>query len=388
MIGADSPEEIREAIRLRRPVWKLRRDSRRVPYLIRAGVLSDRSNRLYYAAIGRSLLVNQAVLGRFTRNYFAFLPVIILAGGILGWFLTGRALRPLNDVVKASQRISGSNLSLRIASRGAGDELDHLIKTFNQMMDRLEDSFRHIKQFSTDVSHELRTPITAARGQLEVALFTAETTHQYREAIQNALEETERLSRLVNAMLLLSQAESGQLGLQKERLNLSSLLRESLEQFELAAEEAKVRLVVDMPKECMAEVDRLQFDRLVSNLLSNALKFTPAGGEVRVRLASDEGAAVLTVEDTGCGIPPDHVSRVFDRFYRVPTVESAMERGLGLGLSFVAWIVRAHNGKIEVDSTQGKGSRFIVTLPVTSPAAAPPVLETATREVESSQLAT
>ena len=150
------------------------------------------------------------------------------------------------DVAQAAQRISGSNLSLRIPTREAGDELDYLILTFNRMIERLESSFQQMKQFSADVSHELRTPITAIRGQLEVALFTAQTTEQYREAMFNALQDIDRLSQIVRALLLLSQAESGQLVLQKSRLDLGEVAEDLVEQFQIPAEAAGVRLTADL----------------------------------------------------------------------------------------------------------------------------------------------
>lgn len=367
VIGPDSAEEIRQVIQSGEATWRIRSDPRGVKYLIRAGVVtSGQEQQRYYAAVGRALDVNQAVLKQFTWNYFAILPVFIISGGLIGWVFAGPALRPLNDLVEASQRISGSNLSLRIPLRGAGDELDRLIDTFNHTMGRLEESFLHMRQFTTDVSHELRTPITAVRGQLEVALYTAKTIEQYRHAVLEALEEAERLSQFVKAMLNLSLAESGQLTLQKEQVDLSPLTRELVEQFQVAAEEAKVQLVFEAPPQSMAEVDRIQFERLVANLLSNAIKYTPAGGEVHVRLNKNGNSITLAVEDTGCGIPAEHLPRIFDRFYRAPSVDSAMDKGMGLGLSFVAWIVKAHGGRIEVESTVGKGSRFLVTLPASA----------------------
>src|ERR1043166_8802549 len=172
--------------------------------------------------------------------------------------MAGRALTPVLSVAQAAQRISGSNLNLRIPTRQADDELDTLILTFNRMIERLEASFRQIKQFSTDVSHELRTPITGIRGQLEVALFTAKTTDQYREAMFNALQDIDRLSQIVRALLLLSQAESGQLVLQKSRLDLCEVVRDLVEQFQIPAEAAGVKLTANLPAECLAEVDRVQ----------------------------------------------------------------------------------------------------------------------------------
>jgi heavy metal sensor kinase len=269
------------------------------------------------------------------------------------------------DIARAAQRISGSNLSLRIPTRETGDELDYLILTFNRMIDRLESSFQQMKQFSADVSHELRTPITGIRGQLEVALFTAQTTDQYREAMFNALQDIDRLSQIVRALLLLSQAESGQVILQKARIDLREVGSDLVDQFQIPAEAAGVRLSVDRPEECFIEGDRVQIERMITNLLSNALKFTPEGGEVRLRLSTSPDFVEIVVEDTGCGIATEYIPHIFDRFYRVPGSGTAPgpEQGLGLGLSFVAWIVKAHHGKIEVESTPGKGTRFIIQLP-------------------------
>ena len=210
------------------------------------------------------------------------IPGALILGSLLGWIMAGRALTPVLDVAQAAQRISGSNLSLRIPTREAGDELDYLILTFNRMIERLEASFQQMKQFSADVSHELRTPITAIRGQLEVALFTAKTTEQYREAMFNALQDIDRLSQIVRALLLLSQAESGQLVLQKSRLDLGEVVDDLVEQFQIPAEAAGVRLTADLRAECFVEGDRVQIERMITNLLSNALKFTPEGGEVRL----------------------------------------------------------------------------------------------------------
>ncbi len=164
-------------------------------------------------SIGIPLADNDAqTLSQFTWVYLAVIPGALILGSFLGWVMAGRALTPVRDIARAAQRISSSNLSLRIPTRETGDELDYLILTFNRMIDRLESSFQQMKQFSADVSHELRTPITAIRGQLEVALFTAQTTDQYREAMFNALQDIDRLSQIVRALLLLSQAEVGAVG--------------------------------------------------------------------------------------------------------------------------------------------------------------------------------
>src|SRR5262249_19792414 len=161
--------------RSHKPIYRIKYTPQHVPYLVRSGVTYDERHRTpYFMAMGRSLSKNQQVIQEFKLIYVSSMPLLILSGSLLGWFLAGSALRPVKAVAHTAQRISGSNLSLRIPTRGAGDELDYLIATFNRMIERLEHSFEQIRRFSTDVSHELRTPITAIRGQLEVALFTAQ----------------------------------------------------------------------------------------------------------------------------------------------------------------------------------------------------------------------
>jgi heavy metal sensor kinase len=363
-LGEDTPDEVRAALHSRE-TWRIRKNAQGISYLIRSGVVysNDKPHVPYFVAIGRPLTDNQKVMRKLTQIYIGLVPVIIVGGCLLGWLIAGRALTPVTEVAQAAQRISGSNLSLRIPSRGAGDELDYLIETFNRMIERLESSFNQIRQFSTDVSHELRTPITAIRGQLEVALFTAKDIEQYREAMFNSLQDIERLSQIVRALLLLSQAESGQVALRKTRLDLSTSARDIIDQFQIPAEAAQIRLVADLPPECPVEVDRVQIERMLSNLISNALKFTPVGGEVRVSLRRRSDRIDLIVEDTGRGIAPEHLPHVFDRFYQVPDSDANAERGLGLGLSFVSWIAKAHGGSVEVESEMNKGSRFTVSLP-------------------------
>jgi heavy metal sensor kinase len=348
------------------------RSSSGEPFRMRAGIIfaqhdppGAKEHTPFYVVLGASYANYAKILRNNTLVYVSAVPTALILGSLLGWFMAGRALNPVREVAQAAQRISGSNLSLRIPSRQAGDELDYLVLTFNRMIERLEASFQQMRQFSTDVSHELRTPITAIRGQLEVALFTAKTTEQYREAMFNALTDIDRLSQIVRALLLLSQAESGQVVLQKSRLDLCGLVKDLAEQYQIPAEAAGVHLTADADSLCMVEVDRVQIERMITNLLSNAIKFTPEGGRVHIASRRASGEAEIIVEDTGRGIPTEHLPHIFDRFYRVPGsgTAPAPEQGLGLGLSFVAWIVKAHKGTIDVDSSPGRGTRFTIKLP-------------------------
>jgi len=376
-LGMDSPAAIRRQLSGAQPVWRKKWDPKGTPYLIRSSfVYNERGNTKYYVAVGLSLAESQKLLNVFTWLTVGLSPLVFLIGGITGWFVAGRALTPVLEIASTAERISGSNLSLRIPSRGTKDELDYLIETFNQMIERLEGTFNQIRQFSADVSHELRTPITVIRGQLEVALFTAQTAEQYRDAIVNSLADIERLSQIVRALLLLSQSESGQVVLQKQRLDLVEVARDMTDQFQIPAEGAGVRLEfrAAVPR-CEGDFDRVQIDRMLSNLLSNAIKFTPEGGRVSVTVARVGEEAELCVEDTGRGIPAEHLPHIFDRFYRVrgKDEQASPEKGLGLGLSFVSWIVRAHGGSVDVQSEHGKGTKFRVKLPLSGvPAELPP----------------
>ena len=364
-IGIDSPAEIRRIIALKEPEIHIRPDASGTPYIIKAGALPGERRDRYFLAIGRSLGDSQHTVHSFTRDYLLSLLAMIPLTGLLGWVLAGRAIRPVNEVSQTAQKITGSNLSLQIPLRGAGDELDHLIESFNHMTARLHDSFEQIRRFSTDVSHELRTPLTAIRGQLEVALFTAQTQEQYRDAMVNALEDVEQLSSIVRALLLLSQAESGQLTLQKASLDLGEVAEDLVDQFQIPAEEKRVRLTAAIEPGVRILGDRVQIERLFSNLLSNAVKYTPAGGTVQVRVRRDDQRSWgrVEIEDSGVGIPEENLPHIFDRFYRVRNAQTNLIQGLGLGLSFVAWIVKAHGGQIDVASKVGKGTRFTVRLP-------------------------
>ena len=380
-LGLDKPDQIRARLKQleqnQQPLVELLYTDKGVPYLIRSGIMPDERHRNYYIAIGRTLADGMRTVNQFTWRYVALIPLLVLFCAVLGWILAGRALDPLKSVAHAAQRITSSSLSMRIPARGAGDELDYLIVAFNRMIERLNQSFEQMRQFSTDVSHELRTPLTAIRGQLEVALFTAKTTEQYQDAMVNALQDVEKLSNIVRALLLLSQAESGQLVLQMGPLDLSKLVEEVADQFQIPAEAAQLTLTCDVMRDCVIRGDKTQIERLLSNLLSNALKYTPPGGKVRIGLecqakgsfgeigdGTERGMAVLSVEDTGIGIPAAQLPHIFDRFYRVRPSQSNQIQGLGLGLSFVSWIVKVHGGKVEVDSTVGEGARFIVSLPL------------------------
>jgi heavy metal sensor kinase len=365
-LGTDSLQNIHAVIRSGDHLILKRHDDEGVPHMILQGSVKDQEGEVYFVAIGRSLAEGMRTVNNFMIRYFALMPGFIALCAVLGWVLAGRALRPVRSLAQTAHAVTGSTLDVRIPLRDTGDELDELIEAFNRMVERLNQSFEQIRQFSTDVSHELRTPLTAIRGQLEVALFTAKTPEQYQDAMVNALQDVEQLSNIVRALLLLSQAESGQLALQMEPVDLSEAARDIAEQYQISAEAEGLRLTSDLAAGCVVRADRTQMERLISNLLSNALKYTRSGGSVHLTVREVDGSVHLIVEDTGIGIPAEKIPHIFDRFYRVRSARKSPVEGLGLGLSFVSWIVEAHGARIDVESGEGKGTRFTVRFPPAS----------------------
>jgi len=359
----ESAGRIRDVLRSGKPFWHVRKNRQGTSFLLRSGAYHDGGGNQFLLTIGRTLTDNERILSRFTLRYFTILPFCIIGTCFLGWIAAGRALRPLNQVTLAAQSISGRNLGLRIQTTGAGDELDRLIQTFNGMVDRLQGSFNQMRQFTADVSHELRTPLTAIRGQLEVALMTARSPEQYRDAVLAAMEDVERLSKVVATLLQLSQAESGQVTLNMEALDLGEVLRTVAEQYQTPAEIEGLSLTIAAAPDCRLLADRIQLERLAANLLSNAMKYTPPGGSIRCQCRRVGEDVELLVSDTGRGIPAEHLPHIFERFYRVPDGAVDPLKGLGLGLSFVAWIAKVHRGLIQVDSKPERGTTFRILFP-------------------------
>ena len=357
--------ELAQLKKARQPIIKTVQGTDGKHYQVASSTVIDaKHKRRWYIAEGRSLAEDNLTLRNFRSSFLIFFPIALFVCTLVSWYSASAVLRALNSVRMAATEITGSNLGLQIPKRGADDELDSLIESFNEMSRRLKASFEQVRQFSTDVSHELRTPLTAIQGQLEVALLTATHKEQLREAIENALQDVERLSSLVRALLLLSQSESGQIPMNRSTIDLNGLLRELVDQFQIPAEAGNLSVTFTGNGPVLCDLDRVQMERVLTNLLSNALKYTPPNGWIRAH-AEARGAKVrVVVEDSGIGIPPDHLPNIFDRFYRVP--DPNPEKGLGLGLSFVAAIIKAHGGEIRVQSKLGKGSRFEVYLPVGS----------------------
>jgi len=261
-----------------------------------------------------------------------------------------------------ARTITAERLGERLPVENPGDELGQLADVFNDAFARLERSFEQLRRFTADASHELRTPLTAMRSVGEVGLREHREAAAYREIIGSMLEETDRLGRLVEGLLTLSRADGGSVSLSREGVDLAELARDVAAHLGVLAEEKHQSVTVDAPEPVPASVDRLVIRPALINLVDNAVKYMPPGGKVRIVVRNGGRGPIIDVVDTGPGIPPEHRDHVFDRFYRIDRARSRDLGGAGLGLSIARWAVEAHGGRIDLDSAEGRGSTFRITL--------------------------
>ena len=302
------------------------------------------------------------------RYRFWFWTIVIgtsILFPLIGYQVARHGIRPVEEMATTARHISSSNLRERIKAEGYPFELASLAGTFNEMLDRLEDSFERISRFSADIAHDLRTPVNNIRGETEVALARARTIDEYREVLGSCLEEAERLSELISDLLFLARAESPLTHLRREAVNVCELLDGVCEYYEASAEENCISLAT-CPSSVvlMAELDRKLVQRAVGNLISNALAHTPPGGSIRLAANAENGSVHINVSDTGTGIPADALPRVFDRFFRVDTSRAQASGGTGLGLAIVQSIVTLHGGNVEIESQLGLGTRVTLDIPL------------------------
>jgi heavy metal sensor kinase len=321
---------------------------------------------LGYAAVAEPLSVVEVGLRELRRDLFAgvFLVLLLASGG--GYFLARKSLAPIALMNSQTQRISAENLSARLDLTNSRDELGRLATTINDLLARLESSFKEQQRFIADASHELRTPLAVLRGETEVALGKTRTIEEYQQSLSLIQDEAERLSRIVEDLFILArQPINTRAALNKERVSLNDAVRDCARAAQVLAVRKGVRLKLEKDSPSIAlNGDEELIRRLILNLLDNAVKYTPAGGEISLALARQNGSAEIVVRDTGIGIPEAAQPRVFDRFYRVDKARARAMGGAGLGLSIAQWIVEAHGGAITLASAPGQGSTFTVRLPV------------------------
>jgi heavy metal sensor kinase len=292
------------------------------------------------------------------------LPLTVIVAISGGWLLMRRALNPVDEITRGAEQITSRNLSQRLPVAKTGDQLERLSAALNRMIERLEESFLYVSRFTADASHELRTPLTILRGELEAASGQPGVAPDLRETIGSALEETERLSRIVESLMAISRLDAGEARMECDALDLGELAASTTEQMRLLAEDKEIALRCESEGLVSVEGDRARLKQVLVNLVDNAIKYTPAGGLVGVKVYASNGRAVLEVNDNGVGIPPEALPHIFERFYRVDKARSRQMGGAGLGLSIIKAIVTAHGGQVRVESVEGRGSRFLVELPV------------------------
>ena len=292
------------------------------------------------------------------------LPAIVAIAIAGGYLLMRRALKPVDEITQSAERISSRNLSERLPVAQTGDELERLSVGLNRMITRLDESFQHINRFSADASHELRTPLTILRGELEAAAQQSQITPELRETLGSALEETERLSRIVESLMAISRLDAGEARVEHTHFDLGELTSSTTEQMRLLAEDKDIALYCEADERVGVEGDRARLKQVIVNLVDNAIKYTPPGGLVGVKVFATNGRALLEVIDNGVGIPGEALPHIFERFYRVDKARSREMGGAGLGLSITKAIVTAHGGQVRAESVEGRGSQFLVDLPI------------------------
>ena len=292
------------------------------------------------------------------------LPLVVALAAAGGYALVRRALRPVDEIAGKAEQITQHNLGDRLPVPGTGDELERLSTALNHMIIRLDDAFQNSKRFVADASHELRTPLTVLSGELESLAQDWELSAETRERLGSLLEEVGRLVKIVERLFALSRLDAGEAQSESVRFDLAELAASTADQMALLAEDRRIVVTCNAATPVAVEGDHARLKQVVVNLLDNAIKYTPEGGAVQIRVKSAGSRAVLEVIDTGIGIAGDQLVHIFDRFYRADKTRSRNPDGAGLGLAIVKSICHAHQGQIEVESAVGKGSCFRVLLPL------------------------
>jgi two-component system heavy metal sensor histidine kinase CusS len=308
---------------------------------------------------------HELLLASYRQALQGILAVTVVACPLVAYRIARRGLRPVHEISETARHIGSATLAARIESAGYPVELGALADTFNGMLDRLDESFRRLSQFSADIAHELRTPIHNMRGEAEVALSRTRSADEYKEALTSCLEESVRLSDLIGRLLFLARTESPGTHLEREEVHVARELAAVRDYYAEAAAEARVTLSVAAGDEVVSALDRRLLQRAIANLVSNSLGHTAPGGEITLTAVVDqeEDRVRIEVTDTGAGIPAQDLPRVFDRFYRADRSRSSQLGSTGLGLAIVKGIVTLHGGRTEIESEVGKGTRVALIIP-------------------------
>jgi signal transduction histidine kinase len=313
--------------------------------------------------VGKSTEARDDLLARFRAALGLVTLLIVVIALTGGWLATQSALAPIRRLTFAVQRIIRTGRTdARVPLEGTGDAMDQLTALFNTMLDKIEGLVTAMRGALDNVSHDLRTPLTRLRGTAEMALAAPPDIERYRDALADCVEESDRVLVMLNTLMDISEAESGTMQLRREPVSLAEVVQRAVDLYHDVADAKGVTLAADTAHDIVVTADRTRLEQVAANLIDNALKYTPPGGRVDVEVRRAGDSALLRVRDTGPGIPPDELPRIFDRLFRGD--QSRAERGLGLGLSLVKAVVEAHGGAVDVISEPGRGSTFTVSLPL------------------------
>jgi len=327
--------------------------------------INFRGRLLYIVQVGTSMESIEETLHRFLILLIVAIPIALAVSLVGGWFLAGRALRPVDAITLAAQRIAAGDLCQRLTMSTAPDEIGRLAATFNNMIGRLDASFRQIRQFTSDASHELRTPLTVMKGETELVLRRPRPLEDYQSVLESNLEEIDRMTHIVDELLFLSHADMGEVKMELIPVALELLVEDIHRQATLLGQDRNIEVVLGTVMPAVVQGDELRLRELLLNLVENAVKYSHPGGKVEIALVTDGRHASLSVTDQGIGITPADHARIFARFFRTDNARAHTKKGTGLGLAICSWIAESHRGRIDVKSNVGYGSTFTVTLPLT-----------------------
>ncbi|NWJ97636.1 MAG: HAMP domain-containing histidine kinase [Chloroflexi bacterium] len=326
--------------------------------------LGSPENSIGWIQVGQPIFLLNAELGNLFTPILLGTLLAMLFAVLGGLFLANQALRPIDRVTRMAQSIGTHDLSQRINYRGPADEIGRLTKTLDQMLERLEKGFEQERRFTSDASHELRTPLTALKGRIEVTLNRSRTTEDYEQTLRDLGGEVDRLVRLSNSLLYLARLDQADQSSQAETLNLSDLLESIVDSMQPVAELKQIRLEGNLPLDLHLGGNLDQLTRLFLNLVDNAIKYTPEGGEITVRAEKEAKVVRVSISDNGPGIAAEHLPHLFKRFYRAESDRASSSGGAGLGLAIANEIARQHGGTLEVKSQLSQGTTFSVQLPL------------------------
>ncbi|HLK20416.1 MAG TPA: ATP-binding protein, partial [Bryobacteraceae bacterium] len=320
----------------------------------------------YRVLVAAPMDATEATLRRVRLFLLLAAPGVLLLAALGGYWISGRALAPVDEITRAARVIGIQNLSQRLVVPNTGDEIQRLSETWNDMLARLEGAVKRLSQFTADASHELRTPIALIRTTAELTLRRDRPAETYREALRQVVAESERTTRLVEDLLLLARSDAGLPSLPLERMELTPLVKDVCQQGRVLAEARQLQISAEIPDEPVyVEANDPALRRMLLLLLDNAVKYTPSGGRITMSVDRGPSGATVAVRDTGIGIPETALPHVFERFYRVDESRNRDAGGTGLGLSIAKWIAERHHASLEAESVVGEGSVFRIKFPLT-----------------------